>query len=881
MATPYADLTVRVRTDKKDFDRGIRQVDQDVAKLSRTFRQAQAVIAGVVGSQIVKGFINLSTSAGQLEASMRALGNASGNAAGAITIARTATRGLVSDYDLAVNLTRSLTLGTVQNAEEFGTLAEAALTLGRAMGLDATFALERLNTGLARQSTLLLDDLGITVDVTQANEKFAASLRKNVSELSDQEKRLAFNQEALLQMESAMAKVGGITETTGDAFARMSAELDNLRRNLGESINQSTLFQGIINGMAGGLRAFNDEIAASNLGVSELGLAMIRQFNPQSIDEATEALGRFEALLAELRSNQGLGVEAAAGGMLGTRFVQPEDISQQEAAFLKLIETAKQYIAQQEALAEATEETAEAFTPIVSGLEFSLDTAQRLVDALEAAKEAVAGAEFANALNPSDETRKNLEEARAELERILKAAESIGGLGKLEILLETVPERRPPGRTIPRRVGPGTFATDEELGIDSESFRRQMMRQRSTVPRVTEDVQVSFGDEIERILKKFDIDFGRTLETTLGGLLSGGVSSLVGLGTGLLGQAVSGFVGTFFDDSLERERAEREKAIQSALEENSRAIEQNTKQLLGGVVGTIPGADINRALQNIDQVIASMGAFPVDLGFFDLLEGKELEDAIKFLEEMAEKINYTLILEQNALGAWTDESVASLQGLSKALQATQLSLDTFNGQMDLLQRRAALLDLGPIEQFQQALGVAADFAGEWFPTELGSILGQVSEDFADTIRGLTPENFDEFVNRILALLGSEQGFDQLLDLLGGISVSDFLNWLGFAESALDRLEDSADSAAEALRNVPTGFKYALSVFQASDPVQRSASSTSDLVMGMGATGGGMTVNISVNGAGNPSEVAQAVAKEFRREYERGGYGNQRLAGIGR
>jgi hypothetical protein len=51
-------------------------------------------------------------------------------------------------------------------------------------------ALDNLITGLGRHSPLILDNLGITVSATEANEKYAASIGVAAKSLTDTQKRL-------------------------------------------------------------------------------------------------------------------------------------------------------------------------------------------------------------------------------------------------------------------------------------------------------------------------------------------------------------------------------------------------------------------------------------------------------------------------------------------------------------------------------------------------------------------------------------------------------------------------------------------------------------------------------------------------------------------
>lgn len=152
-----------------------------------------------------------------------------GDMEGSLMKLRTATEGLVGDYELMTQANMALTLGSADNVDQFATLASAAQKLGRAMGLDAAFALNSLNVGIARQSRLVLDNLGIIVDVEKANQAYAKSLGKEVDALSDSEKALAFKSAAMTQADVAIKAMGATTSNAGDMVTRFTVALKNAK----------------------------------------------------------------------------------------------------------------------------------------------------------------------------------------------------------------------------------------------------------------------------------------------------------------------------------------------------------------------------------------------------------------------------------------------------------------------------------------------------------------------------------------------------------------------------------------------------------------------------------------------------------------------------
>ena len=231
--------------------------------LSATKKIAKATAAGV--SAVTASVVALGVAIGKTaERGNRILAvrAAFQRVGGDIEQLRAATGGLISDFDLMVGMNSAIALGSARNTEEFGRLARVAQNLGRALGIDAQFALESLNTGISRQSKLYLDNLGIILDVDAANAAYAASLGKSVDALSESERKLAFRNAALQQAEALVNRLGVAEDNAGTAAERATVKLANLRDELttlvAESPTLNTFFsdiadvgQSIVDGLKG------------------------------------------------------------------------------------------------------------------------------------------------------------------------------------------------------------------------------------------------------------------------------------------------------------------------------------------------------------------------------------------------------------------------------------------------------------------------------------------------------------------------------------------------------------------------------------------------------------------------------------------------------
>jgi|LGOV01.1.fsa_nt_gb hypothetical protein len=112
-------------------------------------------------------------------------------------------------------------------------LMEIARSTARMTGQTIADAFNSLSLGTARMSRLLLDNTGIIVSVTEANEKYAQSVGGTVSALSDQEKRLAFINEIVSKGDSLISRLGGSTATASEKFQEFEATLGNVKASIG------------------------------------------------------------------------------------------------------------------------------------------------------------------------------------------------------------------------------------------------------------------------------------------------------------------------------------------------------------------------------------------------------------------------------------------------------------------------------------------------------------------------------------------------------------------------------------------------------------------------------------------------------------------------
>lgn len=179
---------------------------------------------------------------------------------------RTATRGTVSDMELMRLTTQALQgqskefrevlLKTENGVTNLGKVLDITSRAARATGQSEEYIREKFINGLRLQSKLRLDDIGVTVNATEANEKYAKSIGKTAAALTDAEKKQAFLTEALSQLERIGAEAP--INSLQDALARIGAVIQNTKDKIALLIQPifepiAKLFSGIISTITEGI----------------------------------------------------------------------------------------------------------------------------------------------------------------------------------------------------------------------------------------------------------------------------------------------------------------------------------------------------------------------------------------------------------------------------------------------------------------------------------------------------------------------------------------------------------------------------------------------------------------------------------------------------
>ncbi len=194
----------------------------------------------------VKELAAAGTQLGPLRQSLEAMSGGSGQAAAALADLRVASRGLVGELGLVGAASRASVLGLDQLGVDFSELAGLSTRLGRAMGQDALTSIDDVTSGFGRQSSQVLDNLGVVVKADAAYAAMAETLGVSVDALSEHDKKVAWTTAALEAMREKAAALGEESLTLAEQWQRVTVMLTDGGGGLMASANASETLSTIV-----------------------------------------------------------------------------------------------------------------------------------------------------------------------------------------------------------------------------------------------------------------------------------------------------------------------------------------------------------------------------------------------------------------------------------------------------------------------------------------------------------------------------------------------------------------------------------------------------------------------------------------------------------
>ncbi len=293
--------------------RTLKEIGNSTVALGPVFKAA-GIAAAAAGAAIVAlgvGIAKLGARGSGLSAiadSFERLTSAAGQSGDEmVRMTRTATKGLIKDLDIMQAANKGLLLGLPVTSREMANLAKTATVLGKAMGQDAGKSLDDLIVALGRSSPEILDNLGLSVKMGEANQAYALALGKTVEQLTEAEKKQAFYNAAMDAARTTVDGLGGITLTFGDRLEQANVSWQNFVDALSIAIAKSPVLNALLDELGrifetslGDRQASAVTLVVSAIEGIALALEPVIQFTIQSVQVFLDFFAMIERVNASV-----------------------------------------------------------------------------------------------------------------------------------------------------------------------------------------------------------------------------------------------------------------------------------------------------------------------------------------------------------------------------------------------------------------------------------------------------------------------------------------------------------------------------------------------------------------------------------------------------
>lgn len=203
--------------DVNEFRRGITQVDSSIKGISKQFQNLGGIIGASFAVSQIQQFaseaLDLAMKAEGIETAFERVGNAAN-----MQQLRQAVQGTVSDLELMRQAVTAQKLGIP--IQEFTKYLGFAKKQANEMGESVDYMVASIVKGVGRESTMILDNLGISAKAVQEELKKGGTFAEAVGRIIQQE----------------MGGANGTLLTTQDRLLQQRAALENIKTELGQKL---------------------------------------------------------------------------------------------------------------------------------------------------------------------------------------------------------------------------------------------------------------------------------------------------------------------------------------------------------------------------------------------------------------------------------------------------------------------------------------------------------------------------------------------------------------------------------------------------------------------------------------------------------------------
>lgn len=213
---------------------GVGKAGDAAEKTSKSMSQFEKVVAAAGAAAAALGSVrfaeNLASAAQSADVASAAFRSLGGN----MQKMRDATGGMIGDFELAKRANLAQTMGI--NNEAFLTMAKIAQASAAKTGQSMSYLFESIIVGTARQSKLILDNLGILINVDKANQDYGKSIGVAANALNDAQQKQAFMNAVMAQGDTIMGEMARSGIDLVNPFSQFSAQIENASNTVGHML---------------------------------------------------------------------------------------------------------------------------------------------------------------------------------------------------------------------------------------------------------------------------------------------------------------------------------------------------------------------------------------------------------------------------------------------------------------------------------------------------------------------------------------------------------------------------------------------------------------------------------------------------------------------
>lgn len=239
------DINANVAQLAKDMNRAVGELDKLQKKVGGLQKIMAASFTLDLGKTLLPTLKEFGTIIGTIAGKGDEAGsiaeqfNKLGGSASQLDAAKTATQGLVGQFDLMRIATEALLRQIPGVNENFGKIADIGARVAGTLGISTKEGIERVVDALAQAEKKQLQAIGVTIDADKAYSNYAKSIGQTAQTLSDAQKVEARQIAALGQLDSALNKLAPAGDSVANAMDAVNVAIDDGIKQFGIAINSN------------------------------------------------------------------------------------------------------------------------------------------------------------------------------------------------------------------------------------------------------------------------------------------------------------------------------------------------------------------------------------------------------------------------------------------------------------------------------------------------------------------------------------------------------------------------------------------------------------------------------------------------------------------